>query len=278
MDKKVPLLDGNDMPLFGLSSFCCNSTKEASNIVKTALDLGIRHFEISELFGNGHTIMESILSSGIKREDIYITFKVWPKERGPKDIVLACLDSLSSAGLTSADLLVLHGPLDLVNGFDQWRALEYLQNENIAKSIGLADYSEKQVTEILKNSVNGGPAILEMEVNPFRSSPDLTGFCNDGGIVVLNNNPLGKMYKINDPLLLEISHTSGITPVQLLLMWAVTNGNTILLSPQTVLDGEILSYDDLASRKLPATVLSQLEGLDLDLKTSYVTREIAQDD
>ena len=277
MNRKVPLLDGNDIPLIGLSSFCCNSVKETSHVIKSALELGIRSFEISELFGNGHTIMESIINSGIKREEVYITYKIWPKERGPKDIVLACLDCLSSAGLTTVDMLLLHGPLDLVNGFDQWRAFEYLQTEGMTKSIGLADYSEKQLTEILKNSTTGGPAMLEMEVNPFRAESDLTGFCNDGGIIILNNNALGKIYKINDPLLLEISNTCGISPHQLLLQWAITNGHAILLSSQSIMDGDVVNLDYI-DNKLSDNVISQLEGLDLALKTSYVTREIAQDD
>ena len=277
MNKKVPLLDGNDIPLIGLSSFCCNSVKETSNVIKTALELGIRSFEISELFGNGHTIIESIINSGIKREEVYITYKIWPKERGPKDIVLACLDCLSSAGLTSVDMLILHGPLDIINGFDQWRAFEYLQTEGMTKSIGLADYSEKQLTEVLKNSTGGGPCVCMMESTPFRAETELTGFCNDGGIVVLNNNPLGKNYKINDPLLVEISNTCGVSPNQLLLKWAITNGHSILLSPQTIMDNDIINFDDISS-KLPDNVVSQLEGLDLALKTSYVTREIAQDD
>jgi len=276
-DNKIGLIDGNDIPKVGLASYCCNEVKETREVAERALDAGIRHFEIAELFGNGHIIVESIVSREIKREDIFLTLKVWPKDRGAKETVQACLDTLESAGLKFADCIILHAPIDMVNDQDQWRAFEWLQTEGYTKSVGLANFTEQKLTEVLKNSTtSGGPAVVEMECTPYRQCEDLVGFCSDGGIVVINNNPTAKMMKSERGELLDIAGRAECSQDMLVTRWAVQKGHAVLLSPEQ-LDTPDFSIEN-ATMPLAEDVVKSLDVLEEGLVTSYVTRDIAPDE
>jgi diketogulonate reductase-like aldo/keto reductase len=274
---KIGLIDENDIPVVGLASFCANEVKETREVVEKALDAGIRHFEIAELFGNGHIIVEAIIAREIKRADVFLTLKVWPKDRGAKETVQACLDSLESFGLQFADAILLHAPIDTVNDQDQWRAFEYLQKEGLTKTVGVANLTEQKLTEVLKNSTtSGGPALVEMECTPYRQSEDLVSFCADGGIVVLNNNPTGKRLKSELGALLDIAGQAECSQDMLLTRWAVQKGHAVLISP------ELLDIPDFsvanASLPLGTAVVKQLDELEQGLVTSFVTRDIAPDE
>jgi len=262
------MIDGNDLPLVGLAAFCCPTVEETRSVVQKALDSGIRHFQVAELFGNAHVVWDCIRASGLDRSDIFITLKVWPKERNAQETVQAALECLDAGGLHFCDLLVLHAPIDLLNGFDQWRALEYLQGEGRAKSLGLSNYSEPQLTEVLKNSTRGGPSVVEMEVTPFKQALELTGFCSDGGIVVMNNGADCKGLKSRSPGVETLAQSIGVSVTNLLLRYAIGKGHALMLTKDVVTD-DVFQLGDV-SQPLGANAMVELDALEEGLTTSWV--------
>ena len=148
----LPLNDGYDMPQFGLVSFRKDDIKSFKQLIIERLEQGIRNIEISDLFGNGCVAVESIFDGdlSIERKDIFITFKIWPKNRKQEELINSFLESLHFLGLDYVDLLLIHAPIDINNRLDQWRALEHLKNEGVAKSIGGCNMTHSQLSNLIK--------------------------------------------------------------------------------------------------------------------------------
>ena len=148
----LPLNDGFDMPQFGLASYRNDDTDLFKNLLVERLNQGIRHIEISDLFGNGSFAVESVLDGdlAIERKDIFITYKIWPKNRNQKELVEFFLESLQFLGLDYVDLLLIHAPIDINNRLDQWKALEQLKSEGTAKSIGGCNMTHAQLSNLIK--------------------------------------------------------------------------------------------------------------------------------
>ena len=148
----LPLNDGFDMPQFGLVAYRNDDMKEFHDLMVERLEQGIRHIEISDLFGNGSFAVESVLDGdlAIERKDIFITYKIWPKNKKYQQIIDSFRESLHFLGLDYVDLLMIHAPIDITNRLDQWRALEHLKSEGLAKSIGGCNMTNAQLSNLIK--------------------------------------------------------------------------------------------------------------------------------
>jgi diketogulonate reductase-like aldo/keto reductase len=159
----LPLNDGCDIPQLGLASYRRDPEEKLREILLRHLDNGIRHVEICDLFGNGHTICDTILEGGaeIRRDKLYLTLKIWPKQRTREDIIMAVKEFLNRSNLESIDLLLIHGPLDAINRIDQYKAMEELKQDGFVRSIGLSNMTHTQLSNILKKC-NICPAVVEV--------------------------------------------------------------------------------------------------------------------
>jgi diketogulonate reductase-like aldo/keto reductase len=157
----IRLSDGNDMPAVGLASFRKNTVDETKQQISNSLGVGMKYFEITELFGNEHMIMEALQNT--PRSDIFISLRLWPKDRKYKDVLRAVKATLQGANLGYVDLLVLHAPIDPVNKFDQWKAMEELKDMGLVRSLGAGSLTLLQLMDLLKNC-NFAPSILEVRL------------------------------------------------------------------------------------------------------------------
>ena len=144
----LPLSDSCDVPQLFSSAFRA-ATKEATIAqVKQFFDAGCRHFEIAELFGNGHIICKA-LGELCERESVYITYKIWPKSRTEEDMVATVQGQLKDIGLTYVDLLMTHAPIDVENKAMQYKALEDLKDMGVTKSCGVINISAVLLQDLL---------------------------------------------------------------------------------------------------------------------------------
>jgi diketogulonate reductase-like aldo/keto reductase len=159
----LPLNDGFDMPQFGLVSYRNDDTKLFKDLLEERLNQGIRHIEISDLFGNGSFAVESVLDGdlAIERKDIFITFKIWPKNSKHQELVESFRESLHFLDLKYVDLLLIHAPIDINNRLDQWKALEQLKHEGLTKSIGGCNMTHSQLSNLIK-VCTVIPAVIEV--------------------------------------------------------------------------------------------------------------------
>lgn len=166
---QLPLNDGFDIPLLGLASFRVDPDAKLREVLLANLDAGIRHVEVSELFGNGHVVVDCVTEGNAEllREEVFFTMKIWPKERKKQELVDATKETLVACGLDYVDLIIIHGPLDIENRLDQYKAIEQLKAEGFARSIGVANMTYSQLSNILKKATVV-PAVVEVSCRCLR--------------------------------------------------------------------------------------------------------------
>lgn len=216
----LPMSDGHDIPQIFCAAFRLGSTEETKSHVTNMYESGVRHFEIAELHGNGHTVCEA-LREVATREEVFITLKVWPKSRNPVDVIDTVSFLLQSYGLQYVDLLMMHAPIDSENKIEQYKALEELKDNETARSIGIANLNAVLLQDLLKNC-RIQPAVYETESHPFGNNDDIVEFCNDSSICVMDNEPLCKSMRSNYEPLVTLAESLEMTSDKLLLLWAYT--------------------------------------------------------
>lgn len=167
----LPLNDGFDIPQIGLISFRRDPEEKLRSLLLKNLDNGLRHVEICDLFDNGQIIIDILLDGGaeIRRDKLYLTLKIWPKNRNRQYIYDAFKEILNNYNLEYFDLVLIHGPLDVVNRIEQYKAIEELKQEGFVHSIGLSNMTHTQLSNILKKC-NICPAVIEVIIYYLLSS------------------------------------------------------------------------------------------------------------
>ncbi len=157
----VELSDGHNMPPIGVAAFRQDSIEEMKETVKQSVKNDIRYFEISELFCNGHTILEALYESGLSRSDVYISLKIWPKNRSPDVLLDSCKKLIEINKFEYVDLVLIHAPIDTENRFDQWKTMEQLKDLQLVNSVGACNITINHLMTIMKDSEHP-PVVFEV--------------------------------------------------------------------------------------------------------------------
>lgn len=272
----LPLSDGCDIPQLFSSAFRSATKEETKAQVKQFFDAGCRHFEIAELFGNGHIVCEA-LGELCERENVFITYKLWPKSRTPEDMVTTIQGQLKDIGLTYVDLLMTHAPIDVENKAMQYKALEDLKDIGVTRSLGIVNISAVLLQDLLKNCKTV-PVVYEMEVHPFLQCSDMVEFCGDSSIVAMNLEPLAKGIRDGHPGLNSIAAELGISVTLLMLRWSFTKGLCIGLpagnaSMTSIIDSE--AGLESVYVKLSPDIIEQMDTFEEGLMSVWVPVEPA---
>lgn len=183
---------------------------------------GYRHIDTAELYRNeesvGNAVRDFLAESGVPREDVWVTTKLWPNNKNYNDVKISCQQSLNRLGLDYIDLYLIHSPYDQAHRLEQWRALIDLQKEGIVKSIGVSNYGIHHIEELWSH-FEIKPAVNQFELTPYLTRTDLVSFCQEHDIVVESYSPLTKGIKLSDSKLISLAEKYQCTPAQLLLQW-----------------------------------------------------------
>ena len=256
---KLPLTDGSGaMPALGFGTLIPDplATKQA---ITTALEVGFRHFDCAERYRNEQAVgdaMQGMFRAGnIRREDVFVTTKLWNNNHRPERVKPAFEASRQRLQVDYVDCYLIHTPFSFQPGNEQdprddhgqviydpgvtlvetWRALERLVDEGRCKSIGLSDVSLPQVQDIV-DAARIKPAVVEVESHPYLPQWDLLDFCHQHGIVLLAFAALGHGMEpklLDDPVLNTIAQRVHKTPAQVVLAWAVQRGTALLTTSTT---------------------------------------------
>jgi alcohol dehydrogenase (NADP+) len=226
---------------------------------RDALQAGFRHVDCAERYGNerevGEALRTGLAAAGIKREDIFVTTKLWNNNHRPARVEPAFEASLNRLGLEYLDLYLIHTPFAFqpadeqgqrdqngnviydtgVTLLDTWRAMESLVDHGKCRAIGLSDITLSELSPIYE-SARIKPAVVEIESHPYLPETELLEFCKEKGIVFLAFAPLGHGMKpglLEDPVVSAVAARVGKTPAQVLLSWAVQRGTAVLTTPKT---------------------------------------------
>ena len=255
---RVALSDGNSMPLLGLGVWDAKSGKETYDAVIHALSKGYRHIDTAEMYGNEKDVGSAVIDSGIAREEIFITTKLWDSGLGYDHALNAFDVSLKKLNLEYIDLYLIHWP-GKGSRREIWSALERIKKEGRSLSIGVSNFAPKHLNEILINA-NFTPAVNQIEMSPFLHQQEISSFCKKENIHLTGYCPLARGTRFNNPLLCRVAEETNKTAAQVMIRWAIQNGNTVI--PKSVRPKRIeenANVFDFELREDQIKILDELE-------------------
>ncbi|XP_066290542.1 1,5-anhydro-D-fructose reductase-like isoform X1 [Branchiostoma lanceolatum] len=299
----VVLSSGYKMPLLGLGTsqgaIVKPKPKEVLDSVKFAIDAGYRHIDTAWVYKNetevGQAIKEKIAEGKIKREDVFVTTKLFLTCHQPDHVRESIVKSLGSLGLDYVDLYLIHSPIclkygtnpsdivqptgniedlyDDVDYVDTWKGMESLVDEGLAKSIGVSNFNRQQLERLLQNC-RIKPAVNQVELHPYLAEQDLVDFCKGKGIHLTAYSPLGSPGRhgkrhsaprlIEDPCVAGMAKRYGKSPAQILLRYHLDRGVSVI--PKSVTPSRIQANFDIMDFSLSQEDMATLCGLDRKLR------------
>ncbi|KAJ5962459.1 hypothetical protein N7501_007400 [Penicillium viridicatum] len=288
--KTFTLSNGAQIPAIGLGTWQDEEAQEAA--VLAALHAGYRHIDTARCYGTEPAVGKAIKQSGIPREEIFVTSKLWNNKHHPEDLDQAVQLSLDDLGLEYLDLFLMHWPVafkrgddpfpsnkdgklitDNIDYLDTYRAMEGLVKSGKAKAIGISNFSQKEVERILDN-VAIKPAVHQMELHPWLQQKKFYDFHRKNGIHVTQYSPFGNQNEIygsreehgqlvNDQTLVEIGKKYGKTSNQVALAWGIAHGRSVI--PKSKSAERIKQNFDIAFELEPADIES-IDAIDKKLR------------
>jgi len=259
---RVALRDGNSMPLLGLGVWDAKSGKETYDAVIHALSKGYRHIDTAEMYGNEKDVGSAVIDSGIAREEIFITTKLWDSGLGYDHALNAFDVSLKKLNLEYIDLYLIHWP-EKGSRREIWSALERIKKEGRSLSIGVSNFAPKHLNEILINA-NFTPAVNQIEMSPFLHQQEISSFCKKENIHLTGYCPLARGTRFNNPLLCRVAEETNKTAAQVMIRWAIQNGNTVI--PKSVRPKRIEENADVFDFELREDQIKILDELEEGLR------------
>lgn len=261
----VKLNNGVEIPVLGLGVYQTQAGEETRRAVTWALELGYRHIDTAKIYGNERDVGEAVRASGVRREDVFITTKLWNRDHGYDATLRACSESLKRLGVSYIDLYLIHWPVKDVRG-ESWRAMTTLLKEGKCRSIGVSNYTIGHLKELLESSPVV-PAVNQVELSPFLYQKDLIRFCHERGIRVEAYSPLVKGERMSHPALVATAAKYGRTPAQILVRWAIQHDLIVL--PKSARRARIQENAAVFDFTITPRDMAALDALDENLRMAW---------
>ena len=261
----VKMNTGREIPRLGLGVFQAHRGEETQRAVRTAIAQGYRHIDTARIYGNERDVGLAVRECGVPREELFITTKLWNDDQGYEPALRACERSLKELGLEYVDLYLVHWPVP-GRRLESWRALEKLFAEGKCRAIGVSNFLERHLEELLPRA-QVVPAVNQVEQHPFLHLPSLLSYCAAKGIVVEAYSPLTKGMRLDDARIGEVARKHGRSPAQVLLRWGLEHGLVVL--PKSTHEGRIRENAAVFDFSLSSEDMKRLDGLNEDLYTGW---------
>jgi len=262
----ITLNDGNAIPQLGFGVFQIKPDETAA-AVRSALEVGYRHIDTAEMYGNEQEVGEAIRRSGLDRSELYVTSKLSNDAHRPDDARRAFDDSLKALGLDYLDLFLIHWPLPSRYDGDYvstWKTLEEFYRDGRARSIGVSNFQPRHLRR-LHGETEVIPAVDQIEVNPYLTQDELRGFCTEHQMAVEAWSPLGRGGVLGDPTIVAIARRAAKTPAQVVLRWHLQRGDIVF--PKSVTPDRIRENIDIFDFGLSAAEVEAISALNRNERT-----------
>lgn len=213
----ITLANGVEMPRVGLGVWQVKDGKEAVDSVKWAIETGYISIDTAAAYKNEIGVGKAIKESGIKREDLFVTTKLWNTEQGYESTLKASEESLAKLGLDYVDLYLIHWPIEGKTK-ETWRAFEKLYQDKKVRAIGVCNFHEHHLEELLQYA-NVKPMVDQVELHPLLTQEPLRRFCEENDIVVEAWSPLGSGKILQHPEIKKIAAKYEKSVAQVILRW-----------------------------------------------------------
>ncbi|MCW3048801.1 MAG: aldo/keto reductase [Solirubrobacterales bacterium] len=209
------LADGNEIPLLGLGVWQVPDGPECENAVRWALELGYRHIDTAQAYGNEESVGRALRDSGVPREEVFITTKFYPAREDPEAEARGSLERL---GVDQVDLYIIHWPQGGPTW--AWPGMERAHERGHARSIGVSNYSVGELDEVL-SVAQVPPVVNQVQFSPFTYRRKLLEACEQHNVALEAYSPLGTGRHLADERVRQVAERVGRTPAQVLLRWCV---------------------------------------------------------
>jgi methylglyoxal/glyoxal reductase len=266
LESRAKLNNGVEIPRLGLGVYQSPPGEITLRAVRYALKIGYRHIDTAQLYGNEADVGRAVMESGINREEIFITTKVWNSFQGYDSTLQACEGSLRRLGLSYVDLYLIHWPVEGLSD-ETWRAMIKLWQQDKAQAIGVSNYSITQLKEVLKNT-DVVPAVNQVEFHPFLYQQELLRFCRNNKIQLEAYSPLTRGNKLNYPTIAEVARKYNKTPAQILIRWSLQHD--VIVIPKSIHEDRIQENSKVFDFQLEPEDMKTLDSLNENLHTLFL--------
>jgi diketogulonate reductase-like aldo/keto reductase len=249
-----------NIPTIGFGTWQILLNGKAKRAVTEALETGYRLIDTAMVYGNEKGVGAAIRETGMPRDEIYLTTKLWNSDQGYESGLRAFETSLSRLGLEYIDLYLIHWPRGSELTRQSWKALEEIRGNGLAKNIGVSNYDIEELKELL-GYAKVLPAVNQIEFHPFiyQDQKPILDYCKEQGIVVEAYSPLARAKQMNHPVIAEVAEQSGKTAGQVMLRWCVQHGTVPL--PKTTHKERMIENLDIFDFELSAEQMEKLDSL-----------------
>ncbi len=283
--------NGDKMPTFGLGTWR-SQPGEVFDAIVEAIACGYRHIDCAAIYKNEKEIGEALhkaFSDGmVKREELWITSKLWNDSHLSQDVLPALKNTHSDLKLKYLDLYLVHWPVAIKKGVDfpsiredflsekeaplaeTWKEMEALKNKGLVRHIGVSNFNKNKLLELL-NFCTHPPEVNQVELHPYLQQQELLDFCKKQGIFLTSYGPLGAAYRVenkevdlpillDDPIIASIAKLHESTPAQVALAWGMERGTSVI--PKSTKPNRIRENFEALNLRLSEKELKQIEGLE----------------
>ncbi|XP_012539617.1 aldo-keto reductase family 1 member B1 [Monomorium pharaonis] len=288
---KLNFYNGNKVPILGLGTWEPEAG-EITQTIKDAIDLGYRHFDCAQFYGNekqiGAAFQTKITEGVVKREDLFITSKLWNTFHSPHLVEPALKKTLTDFDFDYLDLYLIHWPLGCKEGedlypinpdgnvalsdvdyLDTWKAMEDVLSKGLTKNIGVSNFNSEQITRLLENATVK-PVTNQVECHPYLTQKKLSAFCKERDILITAYSPLGSPQRpwakpdepklLEDKKLIKFGQKYNKTPAQILIRYQVDRGHIVI--PKSINKSRIAQNMEVFDFKLSSEDIAYIDNFD----------------
>jgi 2,5-diketo-D-gluconate reductase A len=257
----IDLNDGRTIPQLGFGVFKIDP-EETVQAASHALEIGYRHIDTAQMYGNEKEVGEAVRASGLDRADVFITTKLNNGYHEPDDARRAFDRSLSELGFDYVDLFLIHWPLPTLQGGDfvsTWKTLEEFHRDRRARSIGVSNFQVDHLRRLAAES-DVVPAVNQIELHPYLLNDEVRAYGEAHGIATQAWSPIAKGNVLDDPVITGIAGQLGRSPAQVVLRWHIQRGNIVF--PKSTTPARIKENFELFDFQLEPDEVAKIDALD----------------
>ncbi|MFF9193702.1 aldo/keto reductase [Streptomyces sp. SBR177] len=260
----VKLNNGVEIPQLGFGVFQVPDD-ETTAAVTAALEAGYRSIDTAAIYGNEAGVGRALAASGIAREELFVTTKLWNADQGYEATLRAFDDSLAKLGLDHVDLYLIHWPAPARDLYrDSWRALERLAEEGRIRAAGVSNFQPEHLRRLMDGAALT-PVVNQIELHPALQQSELRAVHAEHGIATEAWSPLAQGAVLDDPAITAIAAAHGKSPAQVVIRWHLQLGNVVI--PKSVTPARIRANAEVFDFALTDAEMATIAGLDRGLRT-----------
>jgi diketogulonate reductase-like aldo/keto reductase len=248
------LADGNEIPLLALGVWQVPNGPECEQAVGWALEAGYRHIDTAQAYGNEESVGRALRDSGVRREDVFITTKFYPRRKDP---AAEAERSLERLGVDQVDLYIIHWPAGGPTW--AWPGMERAHERGFARSIGISNFDVRELEEVV-SVAEIAPVVNQVQFSPLKYRRKLLDACEERGVALEAYSPLGTGRHLSDERVRRVADRAGRTPAQVLLRWCLQRDLVVI--PKSTHRERIEENAQVFDFELSGEDMAELDALD----------------